>query len=216
MVVKLPAGNHKLSRVIIAEQNSRVVRAREATALARSNTTISIAVVGAQVLDIILRGLPLCVGLAAVHADGRRVPLRAALLEVGGVLGVVDDGVVGEDVAGSLPVRVHVADLHADFVVGAGDVDDGAAFFDLAHPLDVALGQGELVCGVDRGSHDTTCGVLCGDDGEACKDGWGASGSGEGAAGQGEGEEGEEHFASCDFVVVAGMCLWSGSSRAEV
>lgn len=166
---------------------------------------------GAEVLDVVPGGLGLGIGSAPDLAPGARISQVAAGFEGGGGV-LVDHGVVGEDVAGLLPVGAQVADLHADFVVRAGEGDVGAAFFDLADPFDLAFGEGEVGGGVGGGNVEGDAGGGGGvagrcdledfDDG-----GGGTSWDGDGAAGQGEGEEGEEHFCCLWCLCGGGMCL---------
>jgi len=162
------ARNSNLVGLVVAEEDSSVVTAAEATTAVRSHTTHSVTVVSGEVGDVGLLSTVVGPWVQDVVAD--LVEAVAALSDAGvGVLLVgliageraVHDGFVGGVLVDALavPPGLEGLDLGGDFVVGAGDVDDGAALFELAGPADGGLG-GEDAVGVagDHGGLDGTGG----------------------------------------------------------
>jgi len=158
------ARNGNLVGLVVAEEYSGVVAAAEATTAVGSNTTHSVAVVRGEVGDVGL--LCAVVGPRVQDVVADLVEAVAALSDAGvGVLLVglvageraVHDGFVGGVLVDALavPPGLEGLDLGGDFVVGAGDVDDGAALLELAGPADGGFGGEDAVgVAVDHGGLD--------------------------------------------------------------
>jgi len=171
------ARDGNLVGLIVAEENGGVVAAAEATTAVGSNATHAVTVVRGQVRDI---GL-LCAVVGPRVRDVVTV-LREAVAALGdagvGILlvgfvageGAVHDGFVGGVLVDALamPPGLVGLDLGGDFVVGAGDVDDGTAFLELAGPADGSFRGEDAVLVADAGDHGGLDG-LGGGGGEAGK-----------------------------------------------
>jgi hypothetical protein len=167
------ARNNRLRRVVIAKQNTAVIRTAEPATRIRRNATHAIAIVRGEVRDVLSLAMEsrLLEGAVAdlLHAVAARGEIEAGFVDGEVGEGAVHDGGASGVLVGAfaVPPRVLGVQVGDDVFVVAGDVDVGAASLELAAPGDGELGEGGLVgCGHGDGGgeagEEEESGVHCG------------------------------------------------------